>query len=138
MSQDQHQGIAPLGFFPPFPPFPIVPLYQPGSNNDIINVSGSIGGPSPVSVTEVTTDEYTATEKDYFLCVDYNGPVTITLPTGILGTVYVVKDCSGAASVSNLITIQGTAQNVDGGTSTINVPYGGLTFIFNGNEWSIL
>jgi hypothetical protein len=138
MSQDQHQGISPLGFYPPFPPFPIVPLYQPGNNNDVINVVTNGGNPSPVSVTEVTTDEYTATEKDYLLCVDYDGQVVITLPTGILGTVYAVKDCSGNASVAKPIIVQGTAQNVDGGTSTINVPYGGLTFVFNGNEWSIL
>lgn len=144
MSQDQnqYQGIAPLNFYPPFPPFPIVPLYIPGSNNDTINVGGGTiingGNPSPVTVTEVTTPEYTATAEDYFLCVDHAGQVVITLPTGILGTVYIVKDCSGNASVANPIIVQGTAQNVDGATSTINTPYGSLSFIFNGSEWSIV
>ena len=140
MSQNQSQGISPLTFYPPFPPFPIVPLYQPGNDNDTINVNGNIvnGNPSPVSVTEVTTAEYTALATDYFLCVDHAGQVVITLPTGILGTVYIVKDCSGNASVANPIIVQGTAQNVDGATSTINTPYGSLTFIFNGTEWSIV
>lgn len=143
-NQNQTQGIAPMTFFPPFPPFPIVPLYIPqlGSDNDIINVgSGSItigGNPSPVTVTQVTTAEYTATAQDYFLCVDTTTePVTITLPTGILGTVYIVKDCSGDADTNN-ITVQGTAQDVDGGTAIINSPYGSLSFIFNGSEWSIV
>ena len=140
MSQNQYQGISPLTFYPPFPPFPIVPLYQPGNDNDTINVNGNIvnGNPSPVSVTEVTTAEYTALATDYFLCVDHAGQVVITLPTGILGTVYIVKDCSGNASVSRPIIVQGTAQNVDGATATINTPYGSLTFIFNGTEWSIV
>jgi hypothetical protein len=144
MSQDQNQvqGIAPLAFFPPFPPFPVVPLYIPGNNNDTINVGGgtiNVGGnPSPVTVTEVTTPEYTATATDYFLCVDHTGQVVITFPTGIPGTVYIVKDCSGNASVANPIIVQGTAQNVDGATATINTPYGSLSFIFNGTEWSIV
>ena len=143
-NQNQTQGIAPITFFPPFPPFPIVPLYIPqsGSDNDIINVgSGSInigGNPSPVTVTQVTTATYTATATDYFLCVDVAAPVTITLPTGILGTVYIVKDCDGDA-FTNPITIQGTGgELVDSGTATINTPYGSLSFIFNGTEWSIV
>lgn len=135
--QNQYQGIAPLGFFPPFPPFPIVPLYQPGSDNDIINVVSHGGNPSPVTVTQVTTPEYTATAKDYFLCVDVDEPVTITLPTGILGTVYIVKDCDGDAS-TNPITIQGTSQDIDGSTATIDTDYGSLAFIFNGTEWNIV
>ena len=138
MSQNQSQGISPLTFYPPFPPFPIIPLYQPGNDNDTINVVNNAGNPSPVTVTEVTTAEYTALATDYFLCVDHAGQVVITLPTGILGTVYIVKDCSGNASVANPIIVQGTAQNVDGATATINTPYGSLTFIFNGTEWSIV
>jgi hypothetical protein len=138
MAQDQtqHQGIAPLGFYPPFPPFPVIPLYQPGSDNDIINVITRSGNPSPVTVTEVTED-YTALQTDYFICVDHTAPVTITFPTGILGTVYIVKDCSGNA-ITFPITVQGTAEAVDGSTATIDANYGSLSFIFNGTEWSIV
>ena len=112
------------------------------NDNDTINVgSGTqiIGGnPSPVTVTNVTTPTYTALATDYFLCVDTaTTPVTITLPTGILGTVYIVKDCSGDANTNN-ITIQGTGQLVDGSVATINVPYGSIQLIFNGTEWSIV
>jgi hypothetical protein len=146
-NQNQYQGIAPLNFFPPFPPFMLMPLPALANNacsdNDIINVgSGNItivGNPSPVTVTEVTTTEYTATAQDYFLCVDTSTqPVAITLPAGILGTVYIVKDCTGDANTNN-ITIAGTGgELVDGDTATINSPYGSLTFIFNGSEWSIV
>jgi hypothetical protein len=144
--QNQTQSLAPAGFYPPFPPFVPIPLYIPagsaGSDNDIINIgSGNIitgGNPSPVTVTNVTTPEYTALATDYFLCVDVAAPVTITLPTGILGTVYIVKDCDGDA-FTNPITIQGTGgELVDGATATINTPYGSISFIFNGTEWSIV
>ena len=117
-----------------------------GSGNDVINIGtigepgppGPPGNPSPVAVTEVATAEYTALSTDYFLCVLVIAQVVITLPTGILGTVYIVKDCSGNASVASPIIIQGTAQNVDGGTATINVPYGSVTLIFNGTDWSLV
>lgn len=98
---------------------------------------GPAGNPSPVTVTQVATSEYTATATDYFLCVLTVAPVVITLPVGILGTVYTIKDCGGNAGTAP-ITVQGTAQNVDTGTATINVPFGSITVIFNGTNWSIV
>jgi hypothetical protein len=64
--------------------------------------------------------------------------VVITLPPGILGTVYIIKDCSGNASPTSPIIVQGTAQNVDIGTATVNVPFGSVTVVFNGVDWSIV
>lgn len=119
---------------------PVYPIAQSGgSGNDVFYNTVTIvtTKPSPVPVTEVTTPTYTATVRDYFLCVDHAGLVTITFPVSILGTVYVVKDCSGNA-FDYPITVQGTGQTVDGGTSEINTNYGSLTFIFNGTEWSIV
>jgi hypothetical protein len=90
-------------------------------------------------VTDVTTPTYTALATDYMLCVDTaTSAVTITLPIGILGTVYMIKDCSGNADTNN-ITIQGTGgQLVDGSSALINTPYGNVQVIFNGTEWSIV
>ena len=121
-------------------PRPVYPIAQSGgSGNDVFYNTVTIvtTKPSPVPVTIVTTPTYTATVRDYFLCVDHSGLVTITFPVCILGTVYVVKDCSGNA-FDYPITVQGTGQTVDGGTSEINTNYGSLTFIFNGTEWSIV
>lgn len=141
---DQYQSIMPMwAWFPP--PLPQVsPSFVPQqiiTDNDIINVgSGTIGGnPSPVTVTDVTTPTYTARATDYFLCVDTaTNAVTITLPTSVLGTVYIIKDCSGDAA-TNPITINGTSgQLVDGSSATINSPYGAIQLIFNGTEWSIV
>ena len=122
-------GVGPPG--PPGPVGPVGPVGPPGP-------PGPPGLPSPVAVTDVATETYTALPTDYFLCVLTNGLVTITLPTGILGTVYMVKDCFGDA-VNNPITIQGTGgQLVDGAASaTINTNFGSLQFVFNGTDWSI-
>ena len=136
--------MPPLG---PYTPSGIsgIPQQNIISDNDTFNIGsgtqiiGGGGNPSPVAVTNVTTPTYTALAADYFLCVDTaTNAVTITLPTGILGTVYIVKDCSGNAS-TNPITIDGTGgQLVDGSSATINTPYGAIQLIFNGTEWSIV
>jgi hypothetical protein len=148
-TQSQTQTIVPFSpLFPPFPPFPDCDLFI---NNSGVGPQGPVGPPGPagpigpagppgtpgiVPVTDVTTATYTATAADYFLCVLTVAPVTITLPVGILGTVYVIKDCGGNAN-NAAITIQGTGQNVDIGTATINVPFGSITVVFNGSNWSI-
>jgi hypothetical protein len=145
----QYQRITPYwaALMPPIQPYTAPPISAPQqqiiNDNDTINVgSGNqiIGGnPSPVTVTDVTTPTYTALSTDYMLCVDTStNAVTITLPTGILGTVYMVKDCSGDADTNN-ITIVGTGgQLVDGSSATINSPYGSIQLIFNGTDWSIV
>jgi hypothetical protein len=110
-----------------------------GAGNDIISINNTTNGsPSPVHVTIVTTPTYTATATDYFICVEHSATVVITLPVGILGTVYIVKDCDGNASPAAPIIVQGTLQNVDGGTATINSPFGSLSFIFDGTKWNIV
>ena len=137
---DQHQTINPLmmWFPPPLAPFPVCP---PSHTDNIVNVgSGSIGGnPSPVKVTQVTTETYDILPTDYFLCVDTaTFAVTLTLPTGKLGVVYIIKDCSGDAGINPITIIGSGGQVVDGSSATINSPYGSISVIFNGSEWSVV
>lgn len=138
---EQYQTLTPLFGLLPFPPS-VIPFPQHhipcAPSNQSINIDTSLN-PSPVSVTNITTSTYTALSSDYFLCVDTSvNIVTITLPIGILGTVYIIKDCTGDA-ITNPITIQGTAgQLIDGSiTALINAPYGSVQLVFNGTEWSI-
>jgi len=128
------------------PAFPVIAQFGGGGSDFFVNGGsgppgppGPPGNPSPVAVTDVVTATYTALATDYFLCVLTNGLVTITLPAGTLGRVYMVKDCFGAAA-TNPITIQGTGgQLVDGAAAaTINTNYGSLQFVFNGTGWSIV
>lgn len=134
---EQHQTLPPLNFWfpPPIAPFPVAPI----THTDTINVVSGGGNPSPVTVTQVTTQTYDILSTDYFLCVETTTfAVTLTLPTGKLGTVYVIKDCSGNADV-NPITINGSGgELVDGSSATINTPFGSISLIFNGSEWSIV
>jgi hypothetical protein len=118
-----NSGQGPPG--PPGPQGPQGPVGPPGT-------------PGLVPVTDVLDATYTATATDYFLCVLTIAQVVITLPPGITGTVYIIKDCSGNASPSSPIIVQGTAQNVDIGTATINTPFGSITAVFNGVDWSIV
>ena len=153
--QQQQQQQGPFGW--PIAPFiPVVPIIDDCDLFINSNVVGPPGPPGPqgdpgptgsagppgipglVPVTDVTTATYTATATDYFLCVLTIAPVTITLPLGILGTVYIIKDCSGNASPTSPIIVQGTAQNIDIGTATINAPFGSITVVFNGVDWSIV
>ena len=128
--------------------YPVIAEFGGAGNDVFINNGGTgpagppgppgpPGNPSPVAVTDVVTATYTALPTDYLLCVLTIAPVVITLPTGTLGKVYIVKDCFGNAQAAPIV-VQGTAQNIDIGTATINVNFGSLTFIFNGTEWSIV
>jgi hypothetical protein len=109
---------------PPGPEGPIGPQGPPGSLAD-------------VPVTIINTPTYTPDFNEYFLGVSYAGAVTITLPAGTIGKVYVVKDINGDA-ITNPITINAST-TIDGTASaTINSPYGSITLIFNGTEWNIV
>ena len=109
---------------PPGPEGPIGPQGPPGSLAD-------------VPVTLINTPTYSPNFNEYFLGVTYAGAVTITLPAGTIGKVYVVKDIDGDATI-NPITINAST-TIDGAASaTINSPYGSITLIFNGTEWNIV
>lgn len=144
----QYQNINPIwgGWIPPLPALdPIGFPQHTVSDNDNINIgSGNqiIGGgnPSPVNVINVTTTTYTALITDYFICVDTSAQATvITLPTGLSGTVYIVKDCTGNANTNNII-IQGTGvQLVDtAANAIINSSFGAVQLIFNQTCWSVV
>jgi hypothetical protein len=112
---------------PPGPPGPVGP----------IGPQGPPGSLADVPVTLIDTPTYNPNFNEYFLGVIYDGTVTITLPAGTVGKVYVVKDISGDA-ITNLITITAST-TIDGAASaTINSPYGSVTLIFNGTEWNIV
>lgn len=115
-------GTGPAG--PPGPPGPQ-------------GIQGPPGTPGLVPVTIVTTTPYLVPLTDYAVEVNVAGPSSVVLPVSPTGTVFIVKDISGAAS-TNPITITAST-NIDGAPSaTINVNYGSLTFIFNGTEWGIV
>lgn len=92
---------------------------------DLINVYG-------------TTTSYTASITDEYIGVYSAAAVTITLPAGINGRVYTIKDEYGQGS--GKITIQPQAgQQIDGKNSyIISVPNQAVSVVFRSTSWWII
>lgn len=92
---------------------------------DLINVYG-------------TTTSYTATLLDEYIGVYSASAVTITLPAGVAGRVYTVKDEYGQGS--GKITIQPqSGENIDGKTNyVISIPNQSVNVVFRAGGWWII
>lgn len=95
------------------------------SGADLINVYG-------------TTTSYTATLNDEYIGVSSAAAVTITLPTGVDGRVYYIKDEYGQGS--GKITIQPQAgEQIDNKVNyVISVPYQCVSVVFRAGQWRII
>jgi hypothetical protein len=84
------------------------------------------------------TGNYTATENDEYIGVFSAAAVTITLPLGITGRVYTIKDEYGQGS--GKITIQPSgAEKIDNANNyVISVPYQSVSTVFRGGQWRII
>ena len=92
---------------------------------DLINVYG-------------TTTSYTATLDDEYIGVYSASAVTITLPIGVPGRVYTVKDEYGQGSGKITIAPQ-TGQLIDGkATYVIGVPYQSVSAVFRAGKWWLI
>jgi hypothetical protein len=116
----------------------ITPTTGNGANTITIAASGTssyairIAVATPITVNGATDD---------VISVQVPGPVAValTLPAGVLGAAFTIKDGLGLASVATPITITPAAGTIDGATTaTISAPYGALTFIYDGVEWLII
>jgi hypothetical protein len=88
------------------------------------------------NTTEVTTPTYTVDDNDYYIGVNYAGPVTITLPTSAnSGRMLIIKDEDGDAEI-NPITVLGTVDN-DSGGFIIQINNGAIQMIYR-NGWRIV
>lgn len=92
---------------------------------DLINVYG-------------TTTSYTASITDEYIGVYSASAVTITLPSGINGRVYTIKDEYGQGS--GKITIQPQAgELIDNAVNyVISVPYQSVGVVFRAGSWHII
>lgn len=82
---------------------------------------------------KIANSNYTALATDYYIGANTNG-ITITLPLGVVGKIYVVKN-----QVNGNVTLTTTAgQQID--NSTNKTLGSGRCFIvlFNGTRWSII
>jgi len=105
------------------------------ANTDFITISST--GADLISVYGTTTN-YTATLDDEYIGVNSSSAVTITLPNGIDGRVYIIKDELGQGS--GKITIQPqTGENIDSKVSyVIGVPNQSVSVVFRAGHWRII
>lgn len=94
-------------------------------------------------VRTITSSSYTLTYRDYYVGVNYQGAVTITLPKSDReGRTFIIKDESGEASrgTNRYITIiPQPGQTIDDRDRAILAfDYGSLTFIWKNNSWRVV
>lgn len=87
----------------------------------------------------VTTSSYSARRGDSYIGVNYDGPVTITIPTTPSfpdGYELRVKDESGQCS-GNPITVSANVDNDPNGY-ILKINNGGITMVYHRNSWRIV
>jgi len=95
----------------------------------ILSATGSAGG--LVNVTLVSSN-YTALDNDYYIGATKKG-ITITLPKGVVGKIYIVKNQSDGN-----ITVKGTGQNLDTSGDKNLGSEASLFVLFDGTRWNII
>lgn len=116
----------------------VAPTTGTGANTITISASGLV---TLAIRNAVATPVVVSAATDDVISVQVPGPVAVavTLPVGVLGQSFTIKDGLGLASPVAPITITPTAGTIDGAaTAVINVPYGSLTVVYNGTQWLIL
>ena len=109
-----------------------------------ISITGSTGyitissfGADLISTIGVT-GSYTATANDEYIGVFSASTVTVSLPTGITGRVYTIKDEYGQGSGKITIKPSGTEKIDNSNNYIISVPYQAISVVYRGGQWRII
>ncbi len=110
-------------------------IVQVGSGLSITpaGILSATGGGSSLLNVKLTSVNYTATASDYYIGAT-NKNITITLPAGVVGKVYIVKN----QGTSGNITVKGTGQNLDSSGDKTLGSEGSLIAIFDGTRWNLV
>ena len=96
-------------------------------------LSATNSGSSDFVNVTLTSVSYTATSTDLYIGATEKN-ITITLPKGILGRVYYIKN-----QVSGNIKVQGTGgETIDGSSFQTLGSNAGFIVVFDGTRWNIL
>ncbi len=106
-------------------------------SNSTGNVTISASGADLIATIGVTGN-YTATINDEYIGVYSAAAVTITLPTGVTGRVYTIKDEYGQGSGKITIKPSGTEKIDNASTYIISVPNQSVSVVFRGGQWRII
>lgn len=101
------------------------------------NITISASGADLIATIGVTSN-YTATANDEYIGVYSAGAVTITLPIGVTGRVYTIKDEYGQGSGKITIQPSGLEKIDNQNTYIISVPNQSVSVVFRGGQWRII
>ncbi len=112
----------------------VTPTTGTGANTITISAGGVVI--TAIRIAVATPILVLAADAAISVQVPGSVPVAVTLPVGVTGQTFIIKDGLGLASVAAPITITPTAGSIDGAvTATITAPYGSLSMIYDGVQW---
>lgn len=104
-------------------------LITTSTGNIVISASGA----EVINTVGTTGTTYAALGSDHYIGVT-TSPCLVTLPTGITGTTYIIKN----ESSSNGVSVQGTSELIDN-SPVRNLNNGAsITVIFRAGQWRIV
>lgn len=106
-------------------------------SNSTGNIIISSAGADLISTIGVT-GSYTATLTDEYIGVFSASAVTISLPPGINGRVYTIKDEYGQGSGKITVQPSGVEKIDNANTYVISVPYQSISIVFRGGQWRVI
>ena len=112
----------------------VTPSTGTGANTITISAGGVVI--TAIRIAVATPIAVTPTDAAISVQVPGSVPVAVTLPPGVTGQTFIIKDGLGLASIAAPITITPAAGSIDGAiTATITAPYGSLSMIYDGVQW---
>ena len=100
------------------------------------NITISANGPDVINTVGVTAN-YTASATDEYIGVDSTSLVTVTLPVGVNGRQYTVKEEHGSGT--GKVNVQGTGnEKIDGSAFKQLTALASLSVVFRAGQWRII
>lgn len=100
------------------------------------NITVSATGADFLNTTGVTSN-YTATDTDEYIGVNSTNLVTVTLPLGIAGRQYIIKEERGSGT--GKVNVQGTSsETIDGSPFKQLTANASLSVVFRAGTWRII
>ena len=113
------------------------PGIQLDSSTGVVTITADIPSGNTIATTGTTTS-YTASATDEYIGVNSTSPVTITLPIGITGRVYIIKEEHGPGHGKITIAPQAGEQIDNDVNYIIEVKYQSITVVFRAGQWHIV
>lgn len=100
------------------------------------NITVSATGADILNTVGVTSN-YTATATDEYIGVDSTSLVTVTLPIGITGRQYTIKEEHGSGT--GKVNVQGSnTEKIDGSPFKQLTAFASMTVVFRAGQWRVI